>query len=276
MLRDLLASIILGAVQGITEYLPISSTGHLVILEHWLGLNSAQYGLQFDVFINLGTTTALILYFWRDLIQIFSQWRLPSKRNPLTQAQKLPWWIFWSTVTVGIIGLLLQDHIETTFRSLWVIAGALIGFGLVMILAEKLSQKHVHSEISAGQAYGIGIGQALALVPGVSRSGATISIGLLSGLSRIDAARYSFLLSTPITVLAIIKSVIDALPDLIQSPNPSLLLNYLVGAFVAGIFGYFSIQFLLGYLKKAPLYIFAYYRIGLGLILLALLTFTHY
>ncbi|CAN5143081.1 undecaprenyl-diphosphatase UppP [soil metagenome] len=261
----LLQATFLGAIQGVTEFLPISSTGHLVIAQHFLGLNPKDFGLSFDMFTNIGTTTALLAFYWKDLLHIFSKLRVPTGK-PLTNEEKLPWQIIGITAVVGVAGLLLEDKIATDFRSLAVIGSALIIFGAVMLWAEKVGSKNATGEISPKQAYLVGLSQILAFVPGVSRSGATISTGLFSGLSRATAARYSFLLSVPIITVATLKRLLTAASELTVTAD--LATFYVVGALTAGIVGYFSLRFLIGYLQKSSLAVFAYYRFALGAALL--------
>jgi undecaprenyl-diphosphatase len=256
---------ILGAIQGITEFLPISSTGHLVIAQYFFGLDPKTFGLSFDMFTNIGTTSALLAFYWKDLLAIFSKLRLPSKKA-FTQEEKLPWWILGVTAVVGVAGLLLEDRIATDFRSLELIAWMLIIFGAVMLFAEKVGGKNATNQLSATQAWLVGLSQMIAFIPGVSRSGITISTGLFSGVSRAAAARYSFLLSVPIITAATFKRMLTASTELTITSDVAIF--YLVGALSAGIFGYYSLRFLISYLQKYSLAIFAYYRFILGGILL--------
>lgn len=264
-ITSLLQATFLGAIQGFTEFLPISSTGHLVIAQHFLGLDPKNFGLSFDMFTNIGTTTALIAFYWKDLLSIFGKLRLPSKKV-YTPEEKLPWQIIAITAVVGVAGLLLEDRIATDFRSLSVIGTMLIVFGAVMLWAEKVGAKNSNGELSTRQAYLVGLSQILAFVPGVSRSGATISTGLFSGLSRATAARYSFLLSVPIITAATLKRILTAASELTITSD--LASFYVVGALAAGIVGYFSLRFLISYLQKSSLAVFSYYRFALGTALL--------
>jgi undecaprenyl-diphosphatase len=261
----LLQAAFLGAIQGVTEFLPISSTGHLVIAQHFLGLDPKDFGLSFDMFTNIGTTSALLAFYWRELLSIFGKLRLPSSKA-MTRDEKLPWQIIAITAVVGVAGLLLEERIATDFRSLTVIGSMLIIFGAIMLWAEKVGSKNTSGDISPRQAYLVGLSQILAFVPGVSRSGATISTGLFSGLSRATAARYSFLLSVPIITAATLKRMLTAASEL--NITVDLATFYIIGALTAGIVGYVSLRFLISDLQKSSLAIFAYYRFVLGAALL--------
>ncbi len=270
-LLSFLEAIILGAVQGITEYLPVSSTGHMAMFQRWFGLDSATYGLTFDLFTNIGTVAAIVWFFRKDLVETFSNLRLPGKKK-FTYSENLPWWIIWVTVLVGAAGVIAEPYIETdAVRSGPVIAASLIIFGVVMLAAEKYSSRlPSHSELKAPAAFATGLAQILAFIPGVSRSGATISIGMFSGLSRQTAARYSFLLAIPVTSAAIIKRMMSFAQDG-QFPTGEVAVFYLVAALSAGIFAYYTIRFLLNYLGTRSLAAFAYYRFIFAAIILATL-----
>lgn len=262
---SLIQAATLGAIQGVSEFLPISSTGHLVIAQHFFGLDPKTFGLSFDMFTNIGTTTALVMFYRKDLVAIFSKLRFPSA-EPYTQEEKLPWWILGVTALVGVAGLLLEDRIATDFRSLTVIGTMLIAFGAVMLIAEKVGTRNTSDTMSAKRAYLVGLAQILAFVPGVSRSGATISMGLFSGLTRATAARYSFLLSVPIITAATLKRMVTASSEITFTADVASF--YLVGALAAGIVGYISLRLLISYLQKYSLAVFAYYRFALGTALL--------
>lgn len=269
---SLLQAIFLGGIQGLTEFLPVSSTGHLIIFEHLFNLDPQVYGLSFDMFTNLGTSLALVFYFRKDLKKIIGDFRMPKLNRPLTAEQKIPWWIIISTIIVGGVGFLLEDTIATKLRDTQIIAWMLILFGIVMLAAEKINQNLAKQELRAPSAIAIGLSQMLAFIPGVSRSGATISTGLFLGISRAEAARFSFLLSVPITLAAIAKRLFSTGANLLETGiSPEVATFYLVGLFSALIVGYFSIHFLLGYLQKSSLAAFAYYRFGLAILILVLL-----
>ncbi|HSI20385.1 MAG TPA: undecaprenyl-diphosphate phosphatase [Verrucomicrobiae bacterium] len=270
---SVLEAIILGSAQGLTEFLPVSSTAHLVVLQHVFGLDQRTYGLSFDMFANLGTTLALIWFFREDLATLVRRLRLPKEGAPLSIAEKVPWWILSVTIIVGATGYLLEHLIASTFRSLPLIAGMLVFFGIVMLLAEKYAATHPRTTaLSATRAYGVGLAQIIAFVPGVSRSGATISTGLFLGLTREEAARFSFLLSVPITLAAIGKRMVTVAGDFaVNPPSADVILFYMAGLISAGVVGYFSIRFLLTYLRTSSLAAFSYYRFALAAAILVYL-----
>lgn len=264
MILHLLQAAFLGAVQGITEFLPVSSTGHLLIFETIFHLDQKTYGLSFDMFTNLGTSLALVWFFRKDIADILR--RFTTK--PKTIAEKTPWWILWVTILVAAAGLVLEDTIATSFRSLGLVATSLAAFSLVMLAAEAYASKKPAKPLSTPSAFVIGLAQVLAFVPGVSRSGATISFGRFCQVDRAEAARFSFLLSIPITLAAILKRMLTAAGEFQQTPpGMEVMLFYLVGLVVAAVVGYYSIRFLLEYVRKASLAAFAYYRIGLAILL---------
>src|ERR1044072_7617380 len=200
---SILEALLLGVVQGLTEFLPISSSRPLRIVPSFLGWDDP--GAGFTAVIQLGTMAAVLLYFRSDLLQIAKAW-LRELRVPFRQASrdaKLGWYIVLGTIPISIFGFAFSDQIESGARSLYLIGSALILFSFVMLLAEKLgSRTRELDEMGPRDGFYIGMAQALALIPGVSRSGATISAGLLRGFDRVAAARYSFLLSVPAVVLS--------------------------------------------------------------------------
>src|SRR4051794_30770455 len=214
---SLFEAIVLGVVQGLTEFLPISSTGHLRIVPAFVGWDDP--GSAFTAVIQLGTTVAVLIYFREDLWRIAQAWvRSFRRRGPTPDARenadaRLGWYIVIGTIPIGIFGLAFKHSIEHGARNLYLIGTVLIVFGFVMLAAERFGrrQREIDSMTPADGIF-IGAAQALALVPGVSRSGATISAGLFRGLTRVAAARYSFLLSTPAIVLAALfelKGIVD-------------------------------------------------------------------
>jgi undecaprenyl-diphosphatase len=260
---------ILGTVQGLTEFLPVSSTAHLFIFQKLFGLDQATYGLSFDMFTNLGTTLALIWYFRKDIWELLKRIRLPQTNRPYTRDELVPWWILGVTVIVGALGVVLENKIATTFRSLSLVAAMLVLFGIVMLWAEAVAKKQAkEAGIDTPKAFTIGLSQILAFVPGVSRSGATISTGLFLGVTREKAARFSFLLSIPVTLGAILKRMATAVHEFhAVPPSTSVLWFYLVGLVFSTIIGYYSIRFLLDYVKRSSLAVFSYYRFALAAVL---------
>lgn len=261
---NIFSSIFLGIVQGLTEFLPISSSGHLVIFHNLLNWQTVD-NLAFDVFLHWGTLLALIIYFYKDIIRYLRaflkslrRWNLKSDLN-----QKIAWLILISMVPAVIAGLFLDDIINSIFRNSFSVAMFLIVVGIIFLMVEKYTQKNLELQSLTWQkSLFFGLAQALALIPGVSRSGATISAGMAMKLNREVAARFSFLMSIPIVFAAGAKKAWD-LRDIILSGQDIFI--YLAGALAALVIGIITIKYLLAYLKNHTLNIFAYYRIILGI-----------
>jgi len=253
---------LLGLVQGLTEFLPISSTAHLRIVPALLGQPDA--GAAFTAVIQLGTLLAVIGYFLRELgVMIPAVFRAP-RSQPAREA----WYIVAGTIPIGILGVLLKKHITGPFRSLWVVAAALVVVGIIMGWVDRRSQgKRSVGDLTLRDAILIGVGQACALVPGVSRSGATLTAALMLGLARPDAARFSFLLSIPAVAAAGIFELRDAAHEL----GSAGLAPLLVATAVAFVSGWAAIAWFLRFLRTRSLVGFAVYRVVLGVILVALL-----
>jgi undecaprenyl-diphosphatase len=262
---DALQAIVLGIVQGLTEFLPISSSGHLRIVPALFGW--ADPGAAFTAVIQLGTMAAVLLYFRADLWRIAVAW-LRSLRDAevrKTLDARLGWYIILGTIPIAVLGLALKDPIENQFRTLELIGTTLIVFGLVMLAAERMSRRDRDlRDITARDGLLIGLAQALALVPGVSRSGATISAGLLLNFDRTAAARYSFLLSVP----AVVLSGLFELRHVGEGGTP--LGPPIIATILAFVTGYASIAFLLRYLVRHSIAVFVAYRIVLGAGVIAL------
>lgn len=258
---DYLYAVLLGIVQGLTEFLPISSTGHLILTERLLGLDPAVFGLPFDAAIQLGTTVAVVYFFRNDLLGLLRDFRQPSQ-------QRLFAALIIATIPAIILGLLLESYIEGPFRELPVIATTLFVGGLIFLLVERLAKPHKTAEQTTKvDALMIGIAQSIALVPGVSRSGATIVAGMLLGLHRAAAARFTFLLSVPIITLAGGKKLLDVIGGS-EGGRTDLIL---VGLVTAMVVGYLTIKYLLKFLATHKLDGFAYYRFVVAAILLAII-----
>ena len=266
---DLLQSIVLGLVQGLTEYLPISSTAHLRVIPALLGWPDP--GAAYSAVVQLGTLLAVVVYFFQDLLAMAKAFFSGiAQGKPFQDTHsRLAWIIIVGTIPVGVAGLLFQHQIETSFRSLWVISAALAGLALILILAEKISRRNRDiTQIGWSTGLLIGLAQALALIPGASRSGVTITAGLFVGLTRADAARFSFLLSVP----AIFASGLYELWQLSKtsaSGVPWLAVG--TGTLVASISGYAAIAFLMSFLKRRSTWVFIVYRLLLGGVIFALL-----
>jgi undecaprenyl-diphosphatase len=268
---SLLEAIVLGITQGLTEFLPISSTAHLRIVPAFAGWEDP--GAAFTAVTQLGTMTAVLLYFRADLVRIGRAWRR-SLRDPAARREldaRLGWYILLGTVPIGIFGLAFKDQIETGARDLYLISIALIVLGLVLLVAERVGRKERPIEqITTRDGIAVGFAQALALVPGVSRSGATITAGLFLGFDRTSAARFSFLLSIPAVVLS---GLLEFASILNGSEGQHTGLGALaVATFLAFVVGYASIAFLLRYLANHSTIVFVIYRVALGALVLVLVS----
>ncbi len=255
-------ALVLGAVQGFTEILPISSSAHLLLLPwlfHW-----PESGLTFDVALHLGTLIALCLYFRRDILELAVNLANGIKRGSFASpATRLPLFILAGTVPAAIVGKLYEKKIEEIFRSSPVAMAALmIIFGLVLALADRIGRKRMNmEEVTLGSSLAIGLAQCLALVPGVSRSGITITAALFLGFNRETAARFSFLLSLPIVAGAAMLK----LGELVRHGIPRDELNVLlIGVTASAVIGYLSIAFLLRFVRKHSLSPFVWYRFLVG------------
>jgi undecaprenyl-diphosphatase len=262
-------AIILGIVQGATEFLPISSSGHLVLFPHLLGWEfPPQEAFVFDVLVQLGTLLAVIAYFWDDLLSILRAWiaGLSHGKPFVDQQSRLGWYLLLATIPAGIAGLLLKDQVEEAFTSITATAWSLLGTALLLLIAELLGrQRRSLDQLNWVDSLIIGIFQAFAIFPGVSRSGATITGGMIRHIERPAAARFSFLLAVPVMLAAGVVAVID----LLQIPAwLSFLPSMLAGFVTAALVGYLSIRWLLRYLVSNSLNYFAGYLIIVSVILL--------
>lgn len=265
-------AVILAILQGITEFLPISSSAHLALAPWLLGWN--DQGLTFDIALHFGTLLAVLIYFFRDLLQVtLSGFGLKAGTDPeLRDNRGLLWMLLAGTFPVGIAGLLLKHTAETTFRTPWVIGFMLISVGLLMAFAERTARLHKRvSHVSWYDALTIGCAQALAVVPGTSRSGITITAGLFRGLDRESAARFSFLLSTP----AIGAAALDAFYDLYKAGGiePGQYGVFFAGMATSALTGCLCIALFLRFLRSRTLRFFIVYRIVFGILILALAFF---
>jgi undecaprenyl-diphosphatase len=263
---DALQAIVLGIVQGLTEYLPVSSTAHLRIVPAFMGWEDP--GAAFTAVTQLGTMAAVLLYFRADLWRIARTWtaslRCPELRPELDA--RMGWYILLGTIPIGIAGLVFADQIESGARSLYVIGTTLIVLGFLLLFAEHVAKRDRPIEcITRRDGIVIGLAQACALVPGVSRSGATITAGLFLGFDRESAARYSFLLSVPAVVLSGVFELRKIGEDGGAGVAPTAIATVL-----AFIVGYASIAFLLRWLTRHSTAVFVAYRVGLGALVLLL------
>jgi undecaprenyl-diphosphatase len=274
----IIEAIILGIIQGFTEFLPISSTGHLTVAGKLLGLISEDHPEQWTSFIaviQLGTLVSILIYFWKELWNIFIDFlkeNFKERKSFSNQSfnSRTGWLIIIGSIPVVIIGILFKDIIEGSLtKNLYVISGSLIGLAIILAIAEKTARfRKEIKDISIANSLLIGLAQAFALIPGSSRSGTTITGGLFVGLNRESAARFSFLLSVP----AILGSGLLQLYEALEFIDSSMAVNLIISTLFSGISGYIAIDFLLKYLRKNTTFLFIFYRIALGLIIIILLS----
>jgi undecaprenyl-diphosphatase len=266
-------AIVLGVVQGLTEFLPVSSSAHLRIVAEVFFHRDA--GASFTAVTQLGTEAAVLIFYARDILRITRIWIIGLWNKDVRGEfdYRLAWYVILGTIPIGLLGYLFKDQIRTAARNLWITATVLILFALVLAFAELLgSKRRPLEQFRLRDGLIMGGAQCLALIPGVSRSGATMSAGLFLGLSRPAATRYSFLLAIP----AVVASGLFSVPDVFEpvaagtaAPSPAQMV---VATIIAFILGYASIAWLLNYVAKHTIYAFVFYRIALGGALLGALT----
>lgn len=264
----IIEAIILGIVQGLTEFLPISSTAHIRLVPTLFGWEDP--GAAFTAVIQLGTLVAVLVYFRKDLVDAIGGWARslidPTRRN--TQEARMGWAVFIGTIPVVVAGLLFKHKIENDLRSLNVIAGSLVAMGLLLLAAEKVGKRtRGVGQVTVIDGLVVGLFQALAVIPGVSRSGSTITGALFSGFDRAAAARFSFLLSVP----SVFAAAVFSLKEHASAFQGPLLVPAIVANIAALISGYAAIAFLISYLQKHGTIVFIVYRVTLGLLLFGLL-----
>jgi undecaprenyl-diphosphatase len=271
---DVLRAVLLGVVQGLTEFLPVSSTGHLVLTERALGVSQDEFGLRFDAAIHLGTLAAVVLYFRATLLPLAGAWftSLAARDWNVTPQSRLAWLLVIGTIPAAIAGYFLESTAEDAFRSPALVGAMLIVFSAPLVLAERISkQTRVTADATPADALLVGVAQSIALVPGVSRSGITIAAGMLAGFRREEAAVFAFLLSAPIIAAAGGKQLFDIITgDVEASGLENEYLVYGAGLVTAAVVGYAAIYVLVRFLRFNPLYLFVAYRLVLGVIVLAL------
>ena len=269
---EFLEAVLLGVVQGLTEFLPVSSSGHLLLGQYFLGLDQDRFGLPFDVALHLGTLVAVVSFFWRDLLRMaraFARSLSPGERNLADPDQRLAYVILASTVPAALIGFFLEGFFETAVRSPWVVVFNLVLIGVLFIVGEAVGAKTRRADkLRFVEAVGIGLAQAAALVPGVSRSGATITLGLFLGLVREEAARFSFLMSVPIIAGAGSLQLAEVAA---QGMDRSQALMFAAGFVSSAMVGYLTIRFFLRFVVHHSLRAFAYYRFALAAVVATLL-----
>jgi len=260
---DLAAAVILGLVQGLTEFLPVSSTAHLILVSGALGLDPEKFGLSFDVALHLGTALAVLLYFARTWIGIVvdllrGRWHMPAL-------------VVVGTLPAAVAGLLLESTVERTLRApIWIVVGLIAG-SIVFVVAERLAtQRQQMPQLSFADSIVMGAAQAIALLPGISRSGITISAGLLRGVTREDATRFSFLLATPVILGAGLKTLLDARKASELFATPDVLAAGFVVSFLSGLA---AVAFLVRFVRTHSLNWFVAYRLALALAVFLILAF---
>ena len=257
-MSSIIQAIILGVIQGLTEFIPVSSSGHLIAVPRLMGWQ--DMGLSFDVALHLGTLVAVIAYFRKDWVRILSGFIGRRRHTQITAESRLLIPILVACVPAAIVGYLWDDFIEQTLRQWYWVAGALVLIAFVMLAAERVSKRtRSLAEMNYVDYVIIGCAQALALFPGVSRSGITITAGLFRDIERATAARFSFLMSTPI----IVGAGVLKLKDVFQAGLPAdEVVLFVVGFVAAALSGYAAIRFLMNYLRRASLNVFIVYRIA--------------
>ena len=262
---DTLQTILLALLQGLTEFLPISSSAHLILLPRLLGWD--DQGLAFDVAVHVGTLLAVVLYFRHDVQRLFVAWLQSCLQRRMSADARLAWLVLLGTVPVVVAGLVLHDVIETYLRSPLVIALATIGFGVLLGLADwRGRQGRSEMTLTLSDVIWIGLAQALALIPGTSRSGITMTAALALGLTRSAAARFSFLLSIPVILMA---GGYESL-KLVQQLEPVAWGSILLGTAIAAVSAYLCIHFFMRLIERVGMFPFVVYRLLLGAFLLVL------
>lgn len=267
---DVLSAIFLGLIQGLTEFLPISSSAHVQIAQQVLALDRSMTAPELTAFIatiQLGTEFAVLIYFWKDIVRIVKAWaaglfNASERKNP---DSKLGWLIIVGSLPVVVIGLAFKDAIEGTLRNLWIIGVTLVVFGLILAWADKVAKPRLEiKDLRTSHGLLYGLGQALAVIPGVSRSGGTITVGLLLGYTRAAAARYSFLLAIPAVLASGFYEFYKTYADLSSAD----LLATAVATVVSFVTGFLVIGYLLKYLTKGSFMPFVVWRVTVGALLL--------
>jgi undecaprenyl-diphosphatase len=267
---NFLEAIFLGLIQGLTEFLPISSSAHLRIVGAFLQ-DAHDPGAAFTAITQIGTEAAVVIFFWRDITRIIGHWfRALFGRIPRNDPDaKMGWLIIVGSIPIVVLGLLFQDQIETVFRSMWIVAGMLIFFGVLLGIADAVgAHRRTLKDITVGQGAVYGVAQAFALIPGVSRSGGTITAGLFMGFERAAAARYAFLLAIP----AVFGSGFFQLFKSWDEPGVYSLGETAAATVVAFVVALVVIKYFMAWISKHSFLPFVVYRVALGAVLLVLLS----
>lgn len=264
-------AIILAIVQGLTEFLPISSSAHIRVVGEWLQIGDP--GATFTAIIQIGTELAVVVFFWKDIVRIIQRWvgSLRGKVEKNDPDARMGWWIIIGSVPIVVLGFIFQDLIRTQLRSLWLVATMLIVFGVILGLADVLGRRQKDlTKLDAKDGLIYGFAQALALIPGVSRSGGTITAGRMMGYDRPSAARYAFLLAIP----AVFGSGLYELYSAIKEPSGVTAIEFgptLLATVIAFVVGWIVIKFLMKWVETRSFMPFVIYRIALGTLLMMLL-----
>lgn len=269
-MTEILKAILLGVVQGLTEFLPVSSTAHLRIIPSFFGWG--DIGASYTAVIQVGTMIAIILYFRSDLMNMTRAMLLSLKTKDFNSKDtRLLIMIIIGTIPIVIAGFLLKDLIRHQFRNMYIVAASLIFFSIILMIADRFTKKKVDlSSITYKDGIIVGIFQAMALIPGASRSGSTISGAFFRNMTREDAARFSFLLSIPAVLLSGVYELFSQRATLLS--GDSAILSLVIATVVSGVVGYWSIWFLLSYIKKHSMMLFVVYRVIIGILIIILLS----
>ena len=269
-MTEILKAILLGVVQGLTEFLPVSSTAHLRIIPTFFGWG--DIGASYTAVIQVGTMIAIILYFRNDLMNMTRAMMLSIKTKDFkSKDTRLLIMIIIGTIPIVIAGFLLKDLIRHQFRNMYIVAASLIFFSIILMIADRFTKKKVDlNSISYKDGIIVGIFQAMALIPGASRSGSTISGAFFRNMTREDAARFSFLLSIPAVLLSGVYELFSQRATLLS--GESAVLSLVIATVVSGVVGYWSIWFLLSYIKKHSMMLFVVYRVIFGILIIVLLS----
>lgn len=267
---ELLEAMLLGVVQGLTEFLPISSSGHLALGQYFLGLDQERFGLAFDVAVHLGTLLAVVAFFRRELVRMaYALVRSVRLRSLADPNGRMAWLVISATVPAALAGYFFEGFFETTARSPWVVASGFVLNGGFLMACEALTRRNRQaSKLSFPEALGVGLAQAIGLLPGVSRSGATMAMGIGLNLRREEAARFSFLMSIPIIAGAGVFQFEEAASE---GTNLFGALLFGVGLVTSAVTAYVTVKLFLSFVANHSLRIFAYYSFGLAAVVVAAL-----
>lgn len=255
------AAVLLGIVQGLTEFLPVSSSAHLILAREFFGWDAGRFGLPFDVACHVGTLVAVLAFFRNDIAGLIRAVPAAFSRTPGPEGRRV-WLIVSGTVPIVIVGLLWADWLEREVRGPWVAACALAAGAILLLIVERIGPRTYGEErLSMAGAFAMGIGQASALIPGMSRSGSTISVGMLLGLRRDAAARFAFLMSAPAVAAAALKSGLEMRTE---TPDGAMFVLMGIGLVTSAVVGYLTVKYFMKFLVSNRLDIFAWYRLALA------------